>query len=182
MRNDLRQRLRLRRFARSQSGAAAAELALIATVLVVALLNVADLSIYVFRRIQVEMAAQAGAQAVHRLCSPLQIPVSINCAGWTSAVATGVQSTSLGTAVSLQASSPTEGYYCVNSSNRLVFLSAVTNPSATDCSSYGSPEAPGDYVQVAVTYTYAPLFTSAPITVASLLTGPVTRTAWYRAG
>lgn len=174
------QRRGLRRFAHSESGAAAVELALILTVLVVALLNVVDLSVYAFRRIQVEMAAQAGAQAVHRLCSPLQIPVSANCTGWASAVTTGVQSTSLGTAVTLQANSPSEGYYCVNSANRLVFLSAVTNPSATDCSSYGSPEAPGDYVQVGVTYTYTPLFSN--VSVAGLLSGAVTRTAWYRAG
>lgn len=156
---------------------------MIATVLVVSALNVIDLAVYAFRRIQVEMAAEAGAQAVHRLCGPAQLPVSTNCPNYTAAnITSAVQSTSLGGAVTLQAGSPAEAYYCVDSSSRLQFRANVGGTNSLDCSTYGSSEAPGDYVRVAVTYTYTPLFSSAPVTVAGLLAGPVTRTAWYRAG
>ena len=38
--------------------------------------------------------------------------------------------------------------------------------------------APGDYVQVTASYPYEPIFSQA--SVASLLTTPITKTAWMR--
>ena len=177
----------MRRFVASTRGAAAAELALVIAILVVPLLNVIDLAVYAFRKIQVELAAEAGVQAVRGYCTPLQMPVTANCTGVLGQITTAVQSTSLGTQVALQDPAPVEGYYCVDSNNTLQLVGSLgqictppVKPATFNCSSYGSSAAPGDYVQVAVTYTYTPVFPS--VTVAALLPSPVVRTAWYRVG
>lgn len=174
-------------FLRSTQGAAAAELALVVSILVIPLLNVVDVAVYSFRKIQVELAAEAGAQAVRGYCSPLQVPVTANCAGVLDQITTAVQSTSLGTQVALQSPTPVEGYYCVDSNNTLQLVGSLgqigsppVKPSTFNCTTYGSNAAPGDYVQVAVTYAYTPVFPS--VTVAGLLPSSVVRTAWYRVG
>jgi len=96
------------------------------------------------------------------------------------AVQNAVQSTSLGTRVTLQSGSPAEGYYCVNGSNALQYVSDV-NHKPTDCSSVGSPGLqPGDYIQISTTFAYAPMF--AGITVTRTFTTPITRTALMRLG
>lgn len=177
----------LRGFLFGSRGAAAAEFALIVSILVVPLLNVIDLAVYSFRKVQVELAAEAGAQAVRSYCTPLQSPVTANCPGVLGQITTAVQSTSLGASVSLQTPSPVEGYYCVDGNNNLQLVGTLgqigsppVKPSTFNCSAYGSSAAPGDYVQVAVTYAYTPVFSS--VSVATLLPTPVVRTAWYRVG
>lgn len=172
-------------FRRSEKGAAAAEMALLFTLLIPPLLNVVDIAVYAFRRMQVELAAEAGVQAVRARCSPLQAPVTQLCTtGLVTAITSAVQSTSLGSSVGLQAGAPKEGYFCVNSSGSLQLvgsLGQIGSPpvqTTTDCSSYGSAASPADYVQVSVTYAYTHLFPA--VSVAGLLPSPVTRTAWYR--
>ena len=89
------------------------------------------------------------------------LPAKSNCTGLTSAITTGLQTTSLGTSVTLASGYPTEGYYCVNSSG---VLTNVANYSATPpatCSAQGdSTHAPGDYVVIQATYSYTPLVSS----------------------
>lgn len=179
----------LRRFIRAERGAAAVEMALLAAVLSVPLINVVDLAFYTFRKVQVEMAAEAGVQAIRRACgSPNQTPVTQNCAaGLSSLVTTAVQGTSLGAKVTVTGGTPLEGYYCTDSSRNLQLVgttgtigSPPTKPPTFNCSAYGASAAtPGDYVQVSVSYTYTPLFQRASIV--SLLPTPIVRTAWYRA-
>jgi Flp pilus assembly protein TadG len=173
----------LRRFLRSEAGAAAAEFALILTVMVVPVLNVIDLGFYAFRKMQVELAAEAGVQAIRGACTPAQAPVTKNCAtGLLTKITTAVQGTSLGTAVSVATGSPLEGYYCVNASQALVpasnsstgTIGSPPNLNGATCPS-GSP---ADYVQVSVNYAHTPIF--AAVTVAGLLPSPIARTAWYR--
>ncbi len=57
-----------RRFWRDDSGAAAAEFVLWLSLLILPLINAVDLGVYVFKKMQVETAAQAGSHAVWRFC------------------------------------------------------------------------------------------------------------------
>jgi hypothetical protein len=96
------------------------------------------------------------------------------------AVTNSVQSTSLGTSITLQPGSPSEGYYCVNASNALEYMSDVDNK-PTDCSAAGMPGLqPGDYISVQTTFAYAPLFPG--ITVAGKFPTPIAKTALMRLG
>ena len=161
-------------------GVAAIEFAVFAGLISVGMLNVTDIAVYVYQRMQVEYATQAGAQAAWHTCNLNQLPATTNCSGLNTAVQNAVQSTSLGTRVTLQSGSPSEGYFCVNSSNALQYVSDV-NHKPTDCSSVGSPGLqPGDYIQIATTFAYTPMFGG--ITVAGAFTTPITRTALMRLG
>jgi len=158
-------------------GVAAIEFAFITGFLSVAALNVADVGLFLFDRLQVENAAEMGVQAVWASCDLNHTPVTNKCTGYSSAMTNAVHSTSLGSHISVSSGYPTEGYYCVNSSGALVSVSDVNNKPA-DCSSVGNANAgPGDYMQVQVTYTYAPMF---GFTVASLLPTTITELASLR--
>jgi Flp pilus assembly protein TadG len=161
-------------------GVAAIEFAVFAALISLGMLNVTDIAVYVYQRMQVEYATQAGAQAAWHTCDINHLPATNNCSGLNTAVQNAVQGTSLGTRVALQSGSPAEGYYCVNSSNALQYVADV-NHKPTDCSSVGSPGlAPGDYIQIATTFAYAPMFPG--ITVTGTFTTPITRTALMRLG
>jgi len=162
-------------------GVSAIEFSLFAGLLSFGLLNTADVSIYVYKRMELENATQMGAQAAWKACDPTKghLPATVNCSGLTTAITSAVHSTSLGTRVSLQSGSPAEGYYCVNSSGALQYVSAVTSPKPTDCSAAGmSNLKPADYIQIQTTFAYAPLFPG--VTVASAFATPITKTALMR--
>jgi Flp pilus assembly protein TadG len=174
-----------RRFCSEQRGAAAVEFALILTLMTVPILNVVDLAVYSWDKMQVDNAAQAAVQAAWVTCSDSsKIPATpnayANCSFMPTAVTQAAQSTSLGIGVTV--TSTTENYYCVNTgSNLLVTVGTfpVTKPS--DCSAVGSSsDTPGDYVLITVSYTYSPVF--AAVSIASTLTTPITRQAWMRLG
>lgn len=163
-----------------QQGTSAIEFAIFAGLLSLGVLNVTDVSIYIYQRMEVENAAQMGVQAVWKTCNPnnYQVPATTNCPGLTTAITNAVQSTSLGTSVSLQSGSPAEGYYCVNSSGALQYVSAVSSKPA-DCTIAGTPSLqPGDYIKITTTASYAPLFPE--ITVAAMLPSPITKTSMMR--
>src|SRR5207342_3113846 len=101
-----------------QRGVAAIEFGLFAIFLSVSLANVTDVSIYIYQRMQVENATQVAAQAIWKTCAS-SLPATTKCNGLATAVQRAVQSTSLGASVTLISGSPSEGYYCVNSSNAL---------------------------------------------------------------
>jgi Flp pilus assembly protein TadG len=163
-----------------QGGVAAIEFGLFSIFLSLALVNVADVSIYIYQRMQVENATQVGAQAAWKACDLPQLPATVNCPGLTTAVQNAVQSTSLGTSVALVSGSPSEGYYCVNSSNALQYVSAVSSKPA-DCTAAGTPSLqPGDYIQVQTTFPYAPLFPG--LSVTGTFVTPINRTAMMRLG
>jgi Flp pilus assembly protein TadG len=169
-----------RAFQTDTQGVAAIEFALIGGVLCVAMLNVVDVAMYAYQQMQVANAAQMGAQAAWKTCDTTELPATTNCPGLSSAITAAIQSTSLGSKVSLTEGSPAEGYYCLNSSDSLEKVSEVSNK-PSDCSAVGkSSLRPGDYIQVQVTYSYAPMFMD--FTVASLLTTPIVRTAILRLG
>jgi Flp pilus assembly protein TadG len=161
-------------------GVAAIEFGIFALMLSLGLANVADVSIYIYQRMQVENATQSAAQAAWKTCDATQLPATTSCAGLTTAVQNAVKSSSLGTDVTLVSGSPSEGYYCVNASNVLQRVSDVSAKPA-DCTAAGTPALqPGDYIQVQTTYTYTPLFPG--LSVASGFATPIVRSALMRLG
>jgi Flp pilus assembly protein TadG len=164
-----------------QRGVAAIEFGFFAIVLAAALANVTDVSIYIYQRMQAENATQIAAQAAWKACDLSKLPAIVNCQpALTTAMQSALTSTSLGTRVSLMPGSPSEGYYCVNSSNALQYVGDVYSKPA-DCTAAGMPSLqPGDYIQVQTTFTYTPLFPG--LSVASTFATPINRTAFMRLG
>jgi len=162
-----------------QRGVAAIEFGLFAILLAGSLANVTDVSIYVYQQMQVENATEVAAQAALTTCSN-NLPATTNCPNLLTAMQQAMQSTSLGTAITLQNGSPSEGYYCVNTGGALQFVSDVSSKPA-DCTAAGMPALkPGDYIQVQTTFTYKSLFPG--LSVASAFPTPITRLAMMRLG
>jgi len=166
-----------RTYWRCQTGAAAAEFALTLVLLVVPVMNVVDLGVYVYDRMELENAAQSAVQTAWAQCAATgQVPATVNsyCAGLSAAMTTAAQTSSLGSGVSI--SSTTEDYCCPGSSNgALTCQGSVTTTTPTACA---SGENPGDYIFVTVSYTYTSFYPAASIV--SLLTTPITHQAWMR--
>jgi len=159
-------------------GLAAIEFGLIASFLAMAVLNVADISVFMYDRLQVNNATQAGAQAAWENCDLNHLPVTTKCPAMPAKVAAAVQSTSLGTAVQLVSGYPSDAYYCVNTSGALQYVSDYANP-PSDCSAAGSASTvPAEYVKVQTTFTYVPIFTG--LSILSFLPSTITSTAWVR--
>jgi Flp pilus assembly protein TadG len=162
-----------------ERGVAAIEFSFFAALLCFGLLNTADIGIYIYKRMELENAAQTAAEWVLNNCSPNNLPATTQCANLTSNITNAMQSTSLGNQITLASGSPAEGYYCVNSSNALQYVSSVSNPPPADCTAAGMPSLqPADYIQITAQYAYAPLFPG--ITVASAFTTPITKTSLIR--
>jgi Flp pilus assembly protein TadG len=178
------------RLRRDERGVAALEFALVGTFLVVGLLNAVDVGYYTYQRMAVENAAQVGAQAAWKNCSDpsTMLPATVNCttangaaADLSSAITAAIQSSSLGTSITLVSGYPAEGYYCINTSGMLQAVGSLSSK-PSNCSAAGnSALSPGDYIQVGVTYTYAPLFPGISVMGASGITA-ITATAWMRLG
>ena len=178
-----RRQTMLRSFCRDTRGVAAIEMAVASLIFVLAILNCADVGAYAYRKMEVANAAQVGAQAAWKTCydSSSMLPATQHCAGMNGAITAAIQSTSLGTAVTLASGYPMEGYYCVNSSGALQAVGSLSSK-PTDCSAAGNAAlSPGDYIQVAVTCSYAPLFQNLTVMTA-LGIRSITVTSWMRLG
>src|SRR5713226_3810938 len=126
-------------------GVAAIEFAFLAGFLSLAVVNVSDIGIYLYKRMEVENAALVGTMSALKACDPSHLPATLYCSGLTTAVTTSIQSTSLGNAVTL-GGAVSEGYYCVNSSNTLQYMSSVSSKPA-GCTLAGMPLLqPVDYI------------------------------------
>src|SRR5665811_1784665 len=77
-----------------QRGTSAIEFSFFAGLLSLGMLNMTDVSIYLYQRMELENAAQMGVQAAWKTCDPNQLPATTNCPGLTSAITNAVQSTS----------------------------------------------------------------------------------------
>src|ERR1700760_4510988 len=89
----------LTEFRRDARGVAAVEFALVALVIAEGVLNVVDLGVFASAKMQLENAAEMGAQAAWTTCDINHIPATKNCTGLDAAVSAAVQGTSLGTHV-----------------------------------------------------------------------------------
>ncbi|WP_411286528.1 TadE/TadG family type IV pilus assembly protein [Phenylobacterium sp.] len=172
-----RRRRGLQGFRNDDRGVAAVELALIGSLFVGAVLNVADVAHYALVTTQVAVASQAAAQASVATCDTTETPVTINCADVAAAVTTAIRGTSLGSAVTLQGGL-NEGWYCLNAANTLQYVAApASKPS--NCIAVNDPgSAPALYLRVQAAYAYQPIFPG--LTVAAAFPGQIVRTAWMR--
>jgi Flp pilus assembly protein TadG len=173
---------RRKRLLSDKSGLATIEFALASTALTIGLLNGLEVARWSLQRMQMANAVHSATLAVWNACDTKHLPAISNCSGLNSAISTGLQTTSLGTAVTLATNYPQEGYYCINTSGVLIKAAnynATTIPS--DCSTYSdSSHAPGDYVLVQATYNYTPLISSSLLSVGSSLPSTFTSTGWIR--
>jgi len=168
----------VRSFVDDPAGAAGIEFALVAGTLGLIVLNAVDVAHYIYTRMQVENAAQMGAQAAWKACDPTRLPATKLCTGLATSVAAAIRSTSLGTGVALQAGSPSEGYFCLDASGALQPVGTLT-ARPVNCTTTARPNLqPGDYITISVTYAYRPLFSD--LTVARFFTTPITRTSFMR--
>jgi Flp pilus assembly protein TadG len=178
---------RLRQFGAAVRGVAGVELALTAPLLAIGLLNAVDVGYYAYQRMEVENAAEMGAQAAWNTCNDVpanykgttNLPATQNCAALNATITTAIHSTSLGTAVTLASGYPKEGYYCVDSSNALQPYpdgSSVSGP-PTPCSSGVTP---GDYLRVGVTYPYQSLFPGLISVMSASGVTSIGKTSWMR--
>ena len=162
---------------RSVSGTAAIEFALVALVLVPVLLNVVDFSFLIWGQMEVDNAAEMGAQAAYTTCSTSgSTPATTNCASLNTVVTTAIQSTSLGNSVSLATGYPSEAYYCTSGTSLQSVGSYSSPPSPFNCSAVGNATAtPGDYITIRVNYSYSPLFSGLSLASAQTLTASGTQ-------
>jgi Flp pilus assembly protein TadG len=179
------------------TGAAAVELAIVVPMFTAVVLNIADLSMYAYNYMQVQNAAQMGAEAAWATCNantPGELPAtnSTYCPGLNTAVSAAIQKTFLGSQVTLVSGSPTEGYYCTKTNGALQLVgtgpgtigSPPSRPVPNTCLAVvGASDptaAPGDYIQVRVTYTYRPAFPAA--SVIGVLGATMTQSTMMRLG
>jgi uncharacterized membrane protein len=173
----------LRLFRHDNGGTAAVEFGVSALFLVLGLLNAVDLGYYTYRRMEVENAAQVGAQTAWKTCNDISsmLPATQKCPGLNAAIAAAIQSTSLGNTVSLADGYPVEGYYCVNMSGTMQSVGSLSSKPA-DCTAAGdASSSPGDYIQIGVTFAYAPLFPGVTVMSAWGITS-ISKTSWMRLG
>src|ERR1041384_794238 len=88
-----------------QQGASAIEFAMFAGILCFGLLNTADISIYIYKRMQVENATEMAVQAAWKACDPSKgyFPATPSSPALNAAIPDAVQSTILGSQVPSQA-------------------------------------------------------------------------------
>jgi Flp pilus assembly protein TadG len=169
-------------FWKDHRGVAGIEFAFVAGALCVLLLNGIEVARYAYTVMQVQNAAQIGAQAAWKACDPTnELPATTKCAGLSTAVTAAIKSTTLGDSIALQANSPSEAYYCLNNANALIpdgGLSFANKP--TNCNTVPGAQAgqPGDYIKVDVIHPYQPLFLD--FTVGRMFGGPITKTTFMR--
>ena len=167
----------IRRFGDDREGLAAIEMSLVGVFFSAALINAVEIGRYGMALMQVENAAQAGVAAANHTCDVEHLPVTTNCPDVYSAVPIAVQSTSLGTRVSVQGQL-SEGWYCINSAKALQYV-APANSKPADCTDANNASgSPGLYLAVHATYFYHPIFPG--LTIADNFMGQINRTAWMR--
>jgi Flp pilus assembly protein TadG len=161
-------------------GTSAIEFSFFAGLLSLAALNITDISVYIYKRMELENATQMAVQAAFKACDPSNgyLPATTNCPALNTAVTSAIQGTSLGPLVQLQSGSPAEGYYCLNSAGSLQYVSSVSQK-PSDCSAVGMATLqPEDYIKISTSYAYTPMFPG--VSVAGAFTTPITKTAMIR--
>lgn len=170
----------LRRFIRDTRGAAAAELALILPAIAFVFLNVVDVSMYIWSKMQVDLAAHEAVGAARVRCDEAtELPATIKCGATLGTImSAAAQTTSLGGGVTI--GSTTEAYFCANAAGDLVNVAAANGTPPANCSATvsGSTSKPGLYISTVASYAFSPIFPNA--SVSAVLPPSITRTAWLR--
>lgn len=142
---------------RNRGGHSAVEFALLSVVFMPLLLNVYDAAVLIWARMQVDQAAQVGAQAIYNTCSVGREQPGSACNDLAIVARRAVQSTSLGRNVNLEEGYPKKAYYCTEG-EVLMPQEGFASPPSDNCRRFGKPEEkPGDYVTVMVKYDFRPL-------------------------
>lgn len=163
---------------RARQGVAAVEFALIASILVLMVVNAFDVGIYFYTAMQVDNAAEMGVQAAWQTCDPSKTPATVQCPELATAVQAAVSSTTLGSRVRLDNGYPREGYYCLDGATGQLQYMADVYHKPNDCRDASNPTVkPGDYIQVQVTYLYRASF---PLSIANFFASPIVRSAMMR--
>jgi len=168
-----------RSLARDRRGAASIEFGLLATTLVLVMLNGVEIARYWYGKTQLQNAVHMAGQAVWDECEfTSMLPTTTNCPNRNTRMTAGLRSTSLGSAVTLSSGYPTEQWYCVNNGTGALTAAGSTKPA--DCSGYGgtSSQQAGYYIAIQGQYTYSPLFTT--ITLGNSMPTTVTATSMTR--
>lgn len=168
-------------FIRDVSGVAAIEFGLVGFLILAGVFNAVDLAYYAYQLEEVEDAAQVGVQAAFNVCSGGILPAIGNCSSLSATITTAIQSTSLGAQVSLASGYPVEGYYCVNTSGALQSVGTSSNEPSNCAAAGNSSATPSDYLQIGVTFSYAPLFPGISV-MSALGATSIVRTSWIRLG
>jgi Flp pilus assembly pilin Flp len=167
----------LRQFGADERGVAAIEMALVGTLLAGALLNVAEVSRYAYLAMEVNAAAQAGAQAAIVKCNPTETPVTINCPEVDDAIETAITGTSLGERITLKAPVD-EAWYCLTPAGDLQEM-GPPDEKPEDCEEAGVPAGrPALYVRLQTTFTYEPMFPG--LTIVQSFAETIERSAMMR--
>lgn len=165
-----------RRFRNARDGVAAVEMSLIGAVFFGAMINAVEVGHYGLALMQLNNAAQAGISAAYHTCDAAHLPATQNCPALATAVATALQSTTLGDNVALEGQ-VAEGWYCVTSTQTLQYVADPSSKPADCSAATNSPDAPGLYLSVQAHYTYKPIF---PGTITSSFDPLLKRTAMAR--
>lgn len=164
--------------ANDRHGVAGVEFALLVTFLAVAMVNAVDAARFYYQRMEVENATQMAAQAAWKTCDVKSLPATTKCAGLDAAVERALASASLANGVKLKARSPSEGYYCLNSSAVLQYMGDVSEKPA-NCGAVGKPGIQAaDYLKIETTYTYQPIFPG--VGIGGMLPNPITSSSLVR--
>jgi len=167
----------LRRLRRDERGVAAIEASIIISVFAIAMMNAVEVGRYAYILMEAEQATEVGAQAALVACDTQHVPATQSCPNLASAVTTAIQGTTLGSAMTLNGAI-TEGYYCLNNTGALAFVSDISTKPG-NCAAVGNSSlSPVLYLQVHTQYTYAPMFPG--LTVAQTFPTAVQKTAWMR--
>ena len=156
------------------------EFALVAGVLCILLMNGIEVARYAYTVMQVQNAAQVGAQSAWKTCDPnKELPATTKCPALNTAVAAAIKSTTLGDKVTL-ANAPVERYYCLNTANALIPDGGIALGSKpANCSAItGAQAGAGRLHHGGVTYAYQPLFLD--FTVGRLFAPTITKTTNMR--
>jgi Flp pilus assembly protein TadG len=167
----------LSRFGGDARGVAAVEMSLIGGLLVMALLNVAEVGRYAYLSTQVSASSQAGAHAAIVVCEPTATPVTINCPDLNTAIATSIHGSSLGDDITLRGA-VSERWYCLTAGGALQDMAAA-DARPSNCQAAGDAgQQAALYLRVQTQYTFEPLFPG--LTVADTFATNITKTAWMR--
>jgi Flp pilus assembly protein TadG len=155
----------LKRFARDRNGLAAIELAIIAPVLLLCTLCVADLGRYALDKTWVTSAASAGAEYASAHADDQQYaPTYPMGSAFSAAITTVATSATPATNISVSPT-PSSYYGCATATGVTASTQGATCPSGTSTGATA-----GEYVSVTATMPFTALFSAAGISYPSTIT------------